>query len=258
MKICIPQSSNDYSSNWKSFKQTQSSKSDSTTADTVTVKSVVKLKPSNGRNRAKNLSKRKKLALAAEKEVLSCYSSVASPSKKLNYVAMDCEYVGCGAEKSDQLARVSIVDCAGNCVYDKFVAPREPVTDFRTFVSGIRPRDLINGGDFSVVQKEVQQLLADKILVGHSIKNDLQVLCLSHPRKLIRDTAVYGPFRALSSSFGTPSLKKLAYSILGITIQHGEHNSIEDAHTALMLYKMHRREWERSLKNSNRFAKKRL
>ena len=33
----------------------------------------------------------------------------------------------------------------GHCVYDKYVKPREKVTDYRTAVSGIRPKDIANG-----------------------------------------------------------------------------------------------------------------
>ena len=61
-------------------------------------------------------------------------------------VAMDCEMVGVGANgKQDMLARVSIVNSTGHCVYDEYVLPREPVTDYRTHVSGIREQDLEKG-----------------------------------------------------------------------------------------------------------------
>ncbi|KAJ0169588.1 hypothetical protein K1T71_014773 [Dendrolimus kikuchii] len=93
------------------------------------------------------------------------------------------------------LARVSIVNKFGDCIYDKFVKPREEVKDYRTEVSGVRREDLLNGEDFTVVQKEVAELLKGRILVGHSLKNDLSVLFLSHPKRNIRDTSRYKPFR---------------------------------------------------------------
>ena len=59
---------------------------------------------------------------------------------------MDCEMVGVGLEgKESILARVSIVNHFGQCLYDKYAKPVEKVTDYRTFVSGIRPADLKNG-----------------------------------------------------------------------------------------------------------------
>lgn len=45
----------------------------------------------------------------------------------------------------NMLARVSIVNMEGRCIYDKYVKPRENITDYRTAVSGIRPINLING-----------------------------------------------------------------------------------------------------------------
>ena len=59
---------------------------------------------------------------------------------------MDCEMVGVGYGGKDSiLARVSIVNHFGNCIYDKYVKPREKVTDYRTAVSGIRPKDIEHG-----------------------------------------------------------------------------------------------------------------
>ena len=60
---------------------------------------------------------------------------------------MDCEMVGTGPKGSQSiLARVSVVNQYGACVLDKYVTPREPVTDYRTFVSGIRAKDLKEKG----------------------------------------------------------------------------------------------------------------
>ena len=47
-------------------------------------------------------------------------------------LGMDCEMVGVGRDGTDSvLARVSIVNHFGHAVYDKFVSPREKVTDYR-------------------------------------------------------------------------------------------------------------------------------
>lgn len=63
---------------------------------------------------------------------------------------MDCEMVGVGGDgRESMLARVSIVNQYGQCIYDKFVQPQEEVTDYRTHVSGIRPADLVKGRSFS-------------------------------------------------------------------------------------------------------------
>lgn len=61
-------------------------------------------------------------------------------------VAIDCEMVGVGPDGEDSiLARVSLVNQFGKCIYDKYVKPTEKVTDYRTAVSGIRPEDIKDG-----------------------------------------------------------------------------------------------------------------
>ncbi|KOX70829.1 RNA exonuclease 4 [Melipona quadrifasciata] len=164
--------------------------------------------------------------------------------KKLTkQIAIDCEMVGIRDGIASMLARISIVNRHGFCVYDKYVKPREPVQDYRTKVSGIRPEDLQNGEEFEIVQKEVAEILKGRILVGHALKHDLDVLYLSHPRKCLRDTSRFKLFRQISKG-NTPSLKKLALELLGKEIQTGEHNSIEDARSAMQLYVLYKNKWE--------------
>uniref|UniRef100_A0A0R3S6Z2 RNA exonuclease 4 n=1 Tax=Elaeophora elaphi TaxID=1147741 RepID=A0A0R3S6Z2_9BILA len=162
-----------------------------------------------------------------------------------NVLGIDCEYVGVGMDgKDNMLARVSIVNMRGQCVYDKYVMPRENITDYRTAVSGIRPINLANGERFQKVQSEVHKLLSGRIVVGHALKNDFKVLNLFHTRKMTRDTATYLPFRKVLNQSKTPSLKVLAKRLLGIDIQNGEHDSITDARVAMRLYVLNRKEWE--------------
>lgn len=60
---------------------------------------------------------------------------------------MDCEMVGVGQSAEDSiLARVSLVNHHGVCIYDKFVSPRETVTDYRTHVSGVTKEILEKSG----------------------------------------------------------------------------------------------------------------
>ena len=62
------------------------------------------------------------------------------------HVAMDCEMVGTGEDGKDSiLARVSLVNHFGQCLYDKFVKPTDDVTDYRTFVSGVTQSDMEAG-----------------------------------------------------------------------------------------------------------------
>ncbi|KAG1958595.1 RNA exonuclease 4 [Pimephales promelas] len=163
-------------------------------------------------------------------------------------VAMDCEMVGVGCDGEDSiLARVSIVNHFGKCIYDKYVKPTEKVTDYRTAVSGIRRADIENGEDIKTVQEEVAQILEGRILVGHAIHNDLKILLLGHPKKMIRDTQKYKPFRQKVKS-GCPALRVLCKEILNVKVQQGEHSSVQDAQATMRLYTMVKKQWEAELK----------
>lgn len=179
-------------------------------------------------------------------------------------LGLDCEMVGVGRDGTDSiLARVSIVNHFGHCVYDKFVAPREKVTDYRTEVSGVRPQDLVSAPQFPEVQAEVAEILKGRLVVGHALSHDFKALFLDHPKRMIRDTSKYKPFKA---AFGgrTPSLKNLTARFLGVSVQTGEHSSVQDSQAAVRLYTMHRKEWEAALeakrsasnRNSSKKAKK--
>lgn len=71
--------------------------------------------------------------------------------------------------------RVCIVNNHGTVLMDKFARPKERVTDFRTRFSGIRPADIRSAPAFEEVQKEAAAILKNRVIVGHSISNDLKV-----------------------------------------------------------------------------------
>ncbi|XP_060697628.1 RNA exonuclease 4 [Hemiscyllium ocellatum] len=170
-------------------------------------------------------------------------------------VAMDCEMVGVGSDKVDSiLARVSIVNQFGKCIYDKYVKPTEKVTDYRTWVSGVRPADMRNGEDFKVVQREVAEILEGRVLVGHAVHNDLKILFLDHPKKNIRDTQKYKPFKT-AVRCGRPSLKHLCSKVLKVKVQESEHSSVQDAQATMRLYTLVRQKWEADVKAKYRTKK---
>lgn len=101
-------------------------------------------------------------------------------------------------------------------------------------------------------QKAVADILSGRILVGHALQNDLTAMLLSHPRNKIRDTSRYRPYMKLgrNGKYKPRSLKDLTLEHLGLTIQQGEHDSVEDARCAMKLYKLQMWDWEVSLKKA--------
>lgn len=166
-----------------------------------------------------------------------------------HYIAVDCEMVGVGPRGSrSALARVSIVNWHGHVVLDRFVKPKELVTDYRTWVSGVRAKDLRHAPSFETVQKEVADLFRGRIVVGHAIENDLKALLLSHPRALLRDTATFKPLREIAGT-KHPGLRKLCELVLGIQIQQKghAHSPVEDARATMALFRTQKNAWDQSL-----------
>ena len=223
------------------------------------------------------------------------------------FVGMDCEMVGVGKNgEESMLARCSLVTLDDTfdlhdkeftikktslkkikgieVLYDVYVRPTKPITDYRTKWSGIT-KDRLNQNDVITLQECRQKVLEiltssltttsnptnnDQIvvLVGHALKNDLNVLNIQHPYNLIRDTAYYKPFmkkgqrryyysssagQRKSTKYYPRKLSDLSKEYLGINIQNNGdetqlgHDSIEDAASSLLLYKKSSLEWEKSL-----------
>lgn len=213
-------------------------------------------KPRRKRTRARN---RNRKSGPATPEIVRILADLTD-EEKARYVALDAEMVGVGPGGfHSRLARISLVNYDGETIFDTLVKVIEPVTDYRTFVSGITAEDLASESAISFIecQLQVSELIRDKIVVGHGLKNDFRVLGIHHPWHLVRDTAKYEPFMAPCHPSESPTgaclrskkLKVLAKDKLGMVIQvEGRaHSPVEDAVAALELYKKHRVKWEKAV-----------
>ncbi|EPS36050.1 hypothetical protein H072_10477 [Dactylellina haptotyla CBS 200.50] len=173
-------------------------------------------------------------------------SSSAKSSEAGRYIAIDCEMVGVGPQGNEQsaLARVSLVNYNGHCVLDTFVKPKERVTDWRTWVSGVSAKDMDIAVTLEEAQRKVHEIIDGKILIGHAIHHDLDAMFLSHPKRDVRDTARHPPFRKIAKQ-KNPGLKRLAKELLGVDIQSAAHSSIEDARVTMLLYRKDKKEFEK-------------
>jgi len=210
-----------------------------------------KQKNKNKKSPKKKSKKQKQQHKPAEQQELTL-------DEQGRYVALDCEFVGVGPGGYESaLARVSLVDWNNAVLLDTHVRVSEPVTDYRTFVSGVREEHL--QPDVAMESEKciaiVEKLLQGRILVGHGLKNDLTVLGITHPWYNTRDTAKYEPFMKKAKKDSTSTLprprklKDLALTKLDRVIQkEGEsHCSIEDSIAALDLYKKTRGKWEKAM-----------
>ncbi|KIM75408.1 hypothetical protein PILCRDRAFT_79081 [Piloderma croceum F 1598] len=174
---------------------------------------------------------------------------------KDQFLSISCINVGVGpGGTTSMLARVSIVNYIGEKVLDAFVAPTMPVTDYRTPTTGISAEHLNSDAAiaFNALQQHVANMIKGKIIVGHSLWNDLSVLGIPHPAVATRDVALYVPFRnALSSPNQIIGLQTLMWHLMSRRIQDQQQNPLENARAALDLYRSHSTEWESAVSGGN-------
>ena len=140
------------------------------------------------------------------------------------------------------LARVSLLrgegEKAGVPFIDDYIINECHIEDYLTQFSGIEPGDLDPKiSKKSLVNRQVFYrkiwllLRLQCIFVGHGLTNDFRQINIHVPEAQIRDTSLY-----YLKGKRYLSLRYLAYAVLGAQVQTGNHDSIEDAHTALLLY----------------------
>ncbi|KAI8935577.1 poly(A)-specific ribonuclease [Plenodomus lindquistii] len=175
-------------------------------------------------------------------------------------VAIDAEFIRLQAEEIEMkadgtrqtirpdrkgLARVSVCrgsgEQAGLPFIDDYIAVTEQVVDYLTEWSGISPGDLNRETSphapvsLKHAYKKLWLLLnLGCVFVGHSLANDFRTINIHVPKSQVVDT---------SNLFFKPDFKRklnlkfLAWCVLKESIQQDTHDSIEDATTALKLWR---------------------
>lgn len=146
--------------------------------------------------------------------------------------ALDCEM--CYTTYGLELTRVTVIDYKMQVVYERLVKPKNPVLDYNTKFSGIKPGNLDDvKTTLADVQNDLLEMFSDKtILVGHSLDSDMKALKIFH--RCFIDTAQLFPHKR-----GLPykrALRTLMVENLQMIIQEDAgHDSKEDACAALKL-----------------------
>ncbi|KAG7191272.1 RNA exonuclease 3 [Scheffersomyces spartinae] len=154
-------------------------------------------------------------------------------SASFKCLGVDCEmgFTSMGFE----LLRITAIDFfSGEEVLDLLVKPKGQVLDLNTKWSGIA-RIEESAMDFNALIELLGEIMDQQtILIGHGLENDMNTMRLIHDR--IIDTAVLYPPHKATPTFRY-SLKQLSFEYLGRTIQSGEHDSGEDALSAIDIVK---------------------
>ncbi|EGT41645.1 hypothetical protein CAEBREN_32490 [Caenorhabditis brenneri] len=133
-------------------------------------------------------------------------------------------------ENGLEAARISLVDAKYRIMIDEFIKPEGKIVHLNTQFSGIEMDHLEHGKTLRQIHRLLFQYINhSSILIGHGLSNDLKVLHLIHFNVI--DTGLL--FEDENGKMF--SLKKLAKHILEEDIQHGGHDSIEDATATLKI-----------------------
>lgn len=173
-------------------------------------------------------------------------------------VAIDAEFVMLQQEETEirsdgtksllrptvlSLARVSVLRGTGPkegvAFIDDYIATTDPIVDYLTEFSGIEPGDLdpsLTKRDLVTLQTSYKKLWLllnlGCVFIGHGLYNDFRTINIRVPDSQVIDTVdIY--FKPRQRKL---SLKFLAWYLLDSAVQTGNHDSIEDAKTALRLY----------------------
>ncbi|KAG9244855.1 ribonuclease H-like domain-containing protein [Calycina marina] len=154
---------------------------------------------------------------------------------KYRAVVLDCEMVSTVGGMSEVVI-VSVIDYfTGNVLLDTYVKPKNRVTNWASRCHGVTP-DIFNNAvrksqalaGWSAARRAIWDLIDDEtIVVGHAVKNDLDVLGMIHHR--IVDSAILTRYATGGyNSFGLDRLVKDFLDIDFRTNPGGIHNCMED------------------------------
>ncbi|KAK1444727.1 hypothetical protein BgAZ_106330 [Babesia gibsoni] len=147
-------------------------------------------------------------------------------------------------QQHSTLARVSAVRGTGHAIgvpfLDHYIHRRKPPKDYLTRFSGIHRGDLDLKSSLhwlttrKAIYMKIRYLIdAGCKILGHGLQQDFRMLNIVVPKEQVIDTVEL--FRLPGQRY--ISLQFLAAHLLNRRIQQEEHNSVEDAKTALDLYK---------------------
>mmetsp|Transcript_61190 Transcript_61190/g.90803 ORF Transcript_61190/g.90803 Transcript_61190/m.90803 type:complete len:743 (+) Transcript_61190:166-2394(+) len=153
-------------------------------------------------------------------------------------IAMDCEMCQSkcpetGVVNNKALCRISVVnaDNPEEILLDTLVKPDWPVTDYRTFVNGIK-KEHLEGVTFTFAhaQQFMMALCSEEtVVIGHAINNDLMTLKMEH--HCVVDSAFLFKYKEPHAHM-TPSLANLALGVLGREMPD-THDSVNDSRQSL-------------------------
>ncbi|XP_050945385.1 uncharacterized protein LOC103491238 isoform X2 [Cucumis melo] len=182
-------------------------------------------------------------------DLSDCYEEDRS-DRGLGAIAMDCVMAGGGSDGAlDICVWICLVDEDEKLIFNTFVQPQIPITNYRHEVTGLKEEHMRYAMPLKNVQEKVLKLLLNgesigklrsnggkaKLLVGHDLEHDLDCLRMNYPDHMLRDTARYHPL--MKTNLVSHSLKYLTRAYLGYDIRQDGHDPYENCVSVMRLYK---------------------
>lgn len=143
-----------------------------------------------------------------------CYSkdTYEAVSETSPIYAIDCEMCF-NVDGEMEVIWLGVVNEQLDCVYESYVKPSKPVSNYLTRITGVNESTLKNiKTNLNDVRNELKRILPnDAILCGQSLNNDLHALKMYHP--YVIDTSVI--YNLSGQRCRKSSLKGLAAQFLG-------------------------------------------
>ncbi|OWZ08063.1 hypothetical protein PHMEG_00019456 [Phytophthora megakarya] len=145
------------------------------------------------------------------------------------------------------VARIAVVDEDEKVVFDQYVKPTKPIVSYLTQLTGITESNLEHAPDLEEALVRLKAILpVDSVIVGQSIKKDLEWLTLQKPTDYKGEFDVADLFRLpMQATNGVVryryfSLRHVAKYLLGHEIQEADHDPVIDARYAMKVFKQFR------------------
>ncbi|KAG6578010.1 RNA exonuclease 4 [Phytophthora cinnamomi] len=186
---------------------------------------------------------RRKLQIQAnpqKKEVICEILPVLTRDIEGPFFAIDVECVATGNGTNDRdVARIAVVDEDEKVVFDQYVKPTKPIVSYLTQLTGITESNLEGAPDLEEALVRLKAILpVESVIVGQSIKKDLEWLTLQKPTDYKGEFDVADLFRLpMQLTNGVVryryfSLRHVAKYLLGQDIQEADHDPVIDAREA--------------------------
>ena len=168
---------------------------------------------------------------------------------------LDCEFVGGYKELNRNgkwkgtslLASICVMKYDGEILLNTRVTPTKKIKSYVKWITGFTPQDLRNKRKDTEIISDVKKLVNGKILVGHDLTADLEVLKISKETLMgIRDLSTSIVLREITDCENSRlKLANLATELLGRSIYNklGQHCGLRDVQAIRDLYIKFEEQW---------------